>query len=111
MLGFGFYFDGPQVRIRVAPKAIKRLKSQPRALTRRSWRVSMEFRIDKLNRFITGWMAYSRLADSDGCSATWMDGCAAACGRSAGRNGRAPPPSGTTCGYAVSSRAAPEMGG
>jgi RNA-directed DNA polymerase len=59
LLGFGFYFDGPQVRIRVAPKAIKQLKSQPRALTRRSWRVSMEFRIDKLNRFITGWMAYS----------------------------------------------------
>ena len=30
LLGFGFFFDGPQVRIRVAPKAIKRLKSQLR---------------------------------------------------------------------------------
>ena len=25
----------------------------------------MEFRIGKLNRFITGWMAYFRLADSE----------------------------------------------
>jgi len=65
LLGFGFYFDGPQVRIRVAPKAIKRLKGQLRVLTGRSWRVSMEFRIGKLNRFTTGWMAYFRLADSE----------------------------------------------
>jgi group II intron reverse transcriptase/maturase len=65
LLGFGFYFDGPQVRIRVAPKAIKRLKSQLRALTGRSWRVSMEYRIGKLNRFIIGWMGYFRLADSE----------------------------------------------
>ena len=42
--------------------------------------------------------------------AAWTDGCAAACGRSAGRNGRPPPPSGTTCGYAVSLRAAPANG-
>jgi Group II intron, maturase-specific domain len=60
---FGFYFDGPQVKIRVAAKAISRLKSQLRILTGRSWRVSMEFRIGKLNRFITGWVGYFRLAD------------------------------------------------
>ena len=65
LLGFGFSFDGSQVRIRVAPKAIKRLKSQLRVLTGRSWRVSMEFRIGRLNRFTTGWMAYFRLADSE----------------------------------------------
>ena len=65
LLGFGFYFDGSQVRIRVAPKAIKRLKGQLRVLTGRSWRVSMDFRIGKLNRFITGWMAYFWLADSE----------------------------------------------
>jgi len=40
-----------------------------------------------------------------------MDGCAAACGRCAGRNGRPPPPRGTTCGYAVSRKVAPAMGG
>lgn len=62
LLGFGFFFDGPQVGIRIAPKAIQRLKDQLRMLTRRSWRVSMEYRIGRLNRLITGWMAYFRLA-------------------------------------------------
>ena len=64
LLGFGFLLTGPQVRIRVAPKAIERLKDQLRILTRRSWGVSMDYRIGRLNRFVTGWMAYFRLADS-----------------------------------------------
>ena len=64
LLGFGFFLTGSQVRIRVAPKAIRRLKDQLRILTRRSWGVSMDYRIGRLNRFITGWMAYFRLADS-----------------------------------------------
>ena len=62
LLGFGFFFDGPRVGIRIAPKAIQRLKDQLRMLTRRSWRVSMEYRIGRLNRLITGWVAYFRLA-------------------------------------------------
>ena len=65
LLGFGFLLTGSQVRIRVAPKAIKRLKDQLRILTGRSWGVSMEYRIGRLNRFITGWMAYFRLADAE----------------------------------------------
>jgi RNA-directed DNA polymerase len=52
------------VRIQVAPKAIERLKNQLLVLTRRSWRVSMDYRIGRLNRFTTGWMAYFRLADT-----------------------------------------------
>ncbi len=63
LLGFGFLLTGSQVRIRVAPKAIRRLKDQLRILTRRSWGVSMDYRIGRLNRFITGWMAYFRLAE------------------------------------------------
>ena len=70
----------------------------------------MDYRIGRLNRFITGWMAYFRLADARTVFASWTDGYAAACGRSAGRNGRPPPPSGTTCGYAVSLSAAPANG-
>ena len=62
LLGFGFFFDGPQVGIRIAPKAIQRLKDQLRMLTRRRWSVSMDYRIGRLNRLITGWMAYFRLA-------------------------------------------------
>jgi hypothetical protein len=64
LLGFGFSLHGPQVRIRVAPQAITRLKNQLRALTRRRWSVPMAYRIGRLNRFITGWMAYFRLADT-----------------------------------------------
>jgi group II intron reverse transcriptase/maturase len=54
LLGFGFSLQGPHVRIRVAPKAVKRLKGQLRVLTRRNWGVSMEYRIDRINRFTTG---------------------------------------------------------
>ncbi len=62
LLGFGFFFDGPRAGIRIAPKAIQRLKDQLRMLTRRRWSVSMDYRIGRLNRLITGWMAYFRLA-------------------------------------------------
>jgi group II intron reverse transcriptase/maturase len=65
LLGFGFFFNGPQVTIQVAPKAIKRLKDRLRMLTRRSWGVSMAYRISRLNQFTTGWMAYFRLADAE----------------------------------------------
>jgi hypothetical protein len=54
LLGFGFFFDGPRVGIRIAPQAIQRLKDQLRMLTRRRWSVSMEYRIGRLNRLITG---------------------------------------------------------
>ncbi len=60
--GFGFFSGGPQVGIRIAPKAIQRLKDQLRMLTRRRWSVSMDYRISRLNRLITGWVAYFRLA-------------------------------------------------
>ena len=64
LLGFGFSLHGPNVRIRVDPKAVKRLKDQLRVLTRRSWSVSMEHRIGRINQFTTGWMAYFRIADT-----------------------------------------------
>ncbi len=114
--GFGFLLTGSQVTIRVAPKAIKRLKDQLRILTLRSWGVSMDYRIDRINRFTTGpgWPT-SGLLPARGLRTDLpqpgRNGYAAACGRSAGRNGRPPPPSGTTCGYAVSPRQRPQMGG
>ena len=63
LLGFGFFSGGPRVGIRIAPKAIARLKDQLRMLTRRRWSVSMDYRIGRLNRLITGgWVACFRLA-------------------------------------------------
>jgi group II intron reverse transcriptase/maturase len=63
LLGFGFFLRGGQVRIRVAAKAITQVRHRLRFLTRRSWRVAMAYRIDRINRFTTGWMAYFRIAD------------------------------------------------
>jgi RNA-directed DNA polymerase len=54
LLGFGFSLGASQVTIQVAPKAIRRLKDQLRILTRRSWGVAMDYRIDRINRFTTG---------------------------------------------------------
>lgn len=65
MLGFGFYFTrGGKVRIRVDPKALRRLKARLRELTSRRWSIAMDERIAKINRFITGWMGYFQLSDT-----------------------------------------------
>lgn len=64
LLGFGFYVRDGVVKIRVDPRAIKRLTMRLRDLTRRNWAVSMDYRIGKLARFIVGWMGYFRLADA-----------------------------------------------
>jgi hypothetical protein len=64
LLGFGFYVTRDGVRVRVAPEAIARLKQRLRELTSRRWRISMDDRIDRLNRYITRWMAYILLADT-----------------------------------------------
>jgi RNA-directed DNA polymerase len=63
LLGFGFFLRRGQVRIQVAAKAITRVRHRLRFLTRRSWSVAMAYRIDRINRFTTGWMAYFRIAD------------------------------------------------
>lgn len=62
LLGFGFYFTARGVKVRVAPKAFKRMKDRIRGLTSRRWSVSMDYRIRVLNRFVRGWMGYFRLA-------------------------------------------------
>lgn len=64
LLGFGFYFTRSGVRIRVDPKALKRLKDRLRELTCRRRSVSMPCRIDRLNQYTSGWMAYFHLADT-----------------------------------------------
>lgn len=63
LLGFGFYFSRSGVKIRVDPKAIDRLKNRIRVLTSRRWSVSMPCRIDKLNQFTIGWLAYFQLGE------------------------------------------------
>lgn len=64
LLGFGFYLTKREVKIRVDRKAVKRLKDTIRRITSRTWSVAMTHRMDKLNRFSVGWMAYFGLSDS-----------------------------------------------
>ncbi|GAA3482775.1 group II intron maturase-specific domain-containing protein [Streptomyces yanii] len=64
LLGFSYYLTQGQVKIRVDRKAVNRLKATVRRITSRTWGVSMAHRLDKLNRFSAGWVAYFGLADS-----------------------------------------------
>lgn len=67
LLGFGFYFaKGGVVKVKIAPKAFTRMKEKIRSLTSRKWSVSMDYRIQKLNRYIRGWMGYFRLSQTPG---------------------------------------------
>lgn len=64
-LGFGFYYNPrhKQVRVRVHPKSIIRLKDKLRKLTLRSWSVNMNYRLFKLKQLIIGWTNYYKIAD------------------------------------------------
>ena len=111
LLGFGFFFDGPRVGIRIAPKAITAAEgpaadADPAALERVDGLPHRQAQPahHRLDGLLPARPARQRAA------ASWTDGCAAACGRSAGRNGRPPPPSGTTCEYAASPKARPANG-
>ena len=64
LLGFGFFVRGGQVKVRIDRKARQRAKDRLRRLTARRWGVSMERRIQEINRFTVGWTAYYRLADT-----------------------------------------------
>ena len=63
-LGFCLRPRMGEVRVLVDPKALKRAKDRLRALTSRRRGISMERRIDEINRFTVGWTAYFSLADT-----------------------------------------------
>jgi len=48
-------------RIRIAPKSLKRVKETIRKLTRKSWSISMEERINKIRIYLIGWINYFRV--------------------------------------------------
>jgi len=62
-LGFSF-ISHKQATIRLAPKTISRFKEKIRELTNRTQPISMEQRIEKLNRFLMGWLGYFRIASA-----------------------------------------------
>ncbi len=64
LLGFRFFGRDREVKVRIDPKARERVKDRLRQLTSRRWGVSMEQRIDEINRFTVGWTNYFALADT-----------------------------------------------
>ena len=62
-LGFSFYKSKDGMRLRVHPKAIAKMKSKVREHTQRSNGCGNEKRIDKLKRYIRGWINYFKIAD------------------------------------------------
>jgi group II intron reverse transcriptase/maturase len=64
-LGFGFWVaPGGEVQVRVAKKALRKLKERVRKLTRRSGGRSLQQTAEALARFLHGWRAYFRLAQT-----------------------------------------------
>ena len=64
-LGYMFYYrEG--FRFRVHPKSVEKLKNKLRELTNRNNAWSNEYRKNKLQQFIRGWVNYFRLADMKG---------------------------------------------
>jgi RNA-directed DNA polymerase len=62
-LGFSFYLKKGEAGIRVHPKSVKKLKSKLKSITGRSNAMSINDRITKLKKTITGWVNYFGLAD------------------------------------------------
>jgi len=63
-LGFSFYRGkGGMPGIRIHPRSYQRLKEKVKRITKRSWGVSMEFRLMKLAEATNGWVNYFGIAD------------------------------------------------
>ena len=63
-LGFGFYYTKEGIIKPTAhQKSIQKFKRRLKQLTKRSWSISLEDRIIKLNQVIRGWINYFRIAD------------------------------------------------
>jgi group II intron reverse transcriptase/maturase len=62
-LGFSFTMQ-KEAKIRIAPKSLKRVKEKIRMLTKPTWSISMEQRIQLLNQYLMGWMGYYALIET-----------------------------------------------
>ena len=60
-LGFGFWKDAEGWKARPHKDSIKKFERKLKHLTKRSWSVSMDYRIEKLNQVIRGWVNYFRI--------------------------------------------------
>ena len=62
LLGFSFYRNGAEWRIRIAPKALKRVKEKMKSKTKRNDPSNTEEKIKKIEAVIRGWVNYFSIA-------------------------------------------------
>jgi hypothetical protein len=63
-LGFGFYYDkNGKIKPKPHLKTIQKFKRKLKFLTKRSWSISLDERIIKLNQVIRGWINYFKIGD------------------------------------------------
>lgn len=62
-LGFSFYIHRGQVKVRIHPKSIAKMKTRVKELTARSNGMGNEERAERLKRYIIGWVNYFKIAD------------------------------------------------
>ena len=62
-LGFSFYKRAGEMKVRIHPKSIAKMKTKIKELTSRSNGMGNEDRAKKLRRYIMGWVNYFKLAD------------------------------------------------
>lgn len=72
-LGFTFTSSKENPKIRVSKESIKRFKQRVRELTSRKKSINMTDRIEKLNRYLVGWLGYYQLAEASSIFRT-LDG-------------------------------------
>ena len=62
-LGFGFWKDGKDGKWKARPyqDSVSKFKRKLKELTKRSWSVPMDLRIQKLNEVIRGWINYFKI--------------------------------------------------
>lgn len=65
-LGFSFYIKNNKYRPKPHLKSVQKFKEKLYRYSKRSWSVSMEYRISKLNPVIRGWINYFRICDMKG---------------------------------------------
>lgn len=63
-LGFSFTPHRKDPKIRIASQSIRRFKSMVRELTSRRSSIAMEKRLEKLNRYLVGWLGYYQLTEA-----------------------------------------------
>src|SRR5699024_9783052 len=62
--GFSFTSHKANPRIRISKESIKRFKQRVKELTSRKKSMNMKDRIEKLNRYLVGWLGYYQLAET-----------------------------------------------